>query len=100
MVEAVGHPSFKLLADIYHLLREGEGPDAIEKYGKYIHHCHIAEKEKRTPPGSDGDDFRPFLRALRKVNYRGRMSIECRWENLKEQLPAAVAYLKRQVDEA
>jgi sugar phosphate isomerase/epimerase len=99
MIEAVGHPNFKLLADIYHLLREGEGPDGIEKYGRYIHHCHIAEKEQRTPPGTAGDDFKPFFRALKKINYKGRMSIECRWENMQEQLPAAVAYLKRQINE-
>lgn len=99
IVGAVGYPNFKLLADIYHLLREGEGPDAIEKYGKYIYHCHIAEKEQRTPPGTAGDDFRPFLRALKKVNYRGRMSIECGWKNMPEQLPAAVAFLKKQINE-
>ena len=99
MVEAVGHPNFKLLADIYHLLREGEGPDAIEKYGRYIHHCHIAEKEQRTPPGTAGDDFKPFFKALKKVNYRGRMSIECGWKNMREQLPAAVAFLKAEINE-
>jgi sugar phosphate isomerase/epimerase len=99
MVETVANPNFKLLADIYHLLREGEGPEAIEKYGKYIHHCHIAEEDERTPPGTAGDDFKPFFRALKKVNYRGRMSIECGWKNMQEQLPTAVAYLKKQTGE-
>jgi len=99
VVEAVDHPSFRLLADIYHLLRGGETSDAILAYGKFLRHCHIAEKEKRTPPGVLGDDFRPFLKALRAIDYRGRMSIECRFENLKEQLPAAVGYLKKQIAE-
>jgi sugar phosphate isomerase/epimerase len=99
LVEAVGHPNFRLLADIYHLLREGEGPAAIEKYGKYIRHCHIAEKEQRTPPGTAGDDFRPFLKALKNINYKGRLSLECRWENMPEQLAAAVAFLKKQLGE-
>lgn len=99
MVEAVAHPNFKLLADIYHLLREGEGPAAIRKYGKYIHHCHIAEKEQRTPPGTAGDDFKPFLRALKNINYKGRLSLECRWENMQEQLSAAAAVLKKQIGE-
>lgn len=97
IVEAVGHPSFKLLADIYHLLREGETPEAIETHSTHIRHCHIAEKEQRTPPGTAGDDFKPFLRALRKIDYRGGISIECRWQNMKEQLPAAVSYLKKQI---
>ena len=99
VVEAVGHPSFRLLADIYHMLREGETPAALETYGSYLRHCHIAEKDKRTPPGTAGDDFKPFLRALKKIGYRGRMSIECRWESLEKQLPAAVDFLKKQIAE-
>lgn len=97
LVEAVNHPNFRLLADIYHLLREGETPEAIEACCKHLHHCHIAEKEQRTPPGVSGDDFRPFLRALKTIDYRGRMSIECRWQNIKDELPAAVAFLKKQI---
>ena len=99
MVEAVRHPNFKLLADIYHLLREGEMPDAIEAFGRDIRHCHIAEKDKRTRPGAAGDDFRPFFRALKKVRYQGRLSMECRWENMRAELPAAVAFLKKQISE-
>jgi sugar phosphate isomerase/epimerase len=99
VVEAVGHPSFRLLADIYHMLREGEAPDAIETSGKYLRHCHIAEKDQRTPPGTAGDDFRPFLRALKKIGYTGGISIECRWESLEKQLPAAVGFLKKQIAE-
>ena len=99
MVEAVGHPSFRLLADIYHMLREGEAPEAIETHGRYLHHCHIAEKDKRTPPGSVGDDFKPFLWALKKIDYKGGISIECGWESLENELPAAVGFLKKQIAE-
>ncbi len=99
VVEAVHHPSFRLLADIYHMLREGETPDAIETYGSLLRHCHIAEKDQRTPPGSAGDDFKPFLRALKKIGYKGGISIECRWESLEKQLPAAVDFLKKQIAE-
>jgi sugar phosphate isomerase/epimerase len=100
MVEAVGHPSFRLLADIYHLLREGERPDEIEAHGRWLRHCHIAESEKRTPPGTAGDDFRPFLRALRRAGYAGRLSIEGGWDDLPRQVGPAVAALKRQIAEA
>ena len=98
-VEAVRHPSFRLLADVYHMLRENESPDALEAYGGHLRHCHIAEKAQRTPPGTAGDDFRPFLRALKKVDYKGGLSIECRWEYLDKQLQAAIQYLKKQVAE-
>jgi len=100
MVEAVGHPNFELLADFYHVVRAGETPDSIVRAGAHIKHCHIAENEKRTPPGTAGDDFRPFLKALKKIGYRGRLSMECRWDDLKAQLPGAAAGLKKQIAEA
>jgi sugar phosphate isomerase/epimerase len=100
MVEAVGHPSFRLLADLYHMMRENETPEEIARYGRLVRHCHIAEKDKRTPPGTTGDDFRPFLRALKDVGYRGRMSLECRWENLSREAPGAIAALRRQLEES
>ena len=100
MVDAVGHPNFKLLADFYHVIRSGETPDDVVKHGPLIRHCHIAENEKRTPPGTAGDDFRPFLKALKKIGYRGRLSMECRWDDLKAQLPGAAASLKKQITEA
>lgn len=100
VVEAVGHPSFRLLADLYHMARESETPDSIDRYGALIRHCHIAEKDKRTPPGTAGDDFRPFLKALRRTGYRGLMSLECRWENIAREAPGAIAAFRKQVEES
>ncbi len=51
IVEEVNHPNFRLLADIYHMLMDNEGPESIEKYGHLIQHTHIAEKEGRAAPG-------------------------------------------------
>jgi sugar phosphate isomerase/epimerase len=97
VVEAVGHPNFKLLADLYHLLRQGETPDAVEMFGKHIHHCHIAEKDKRTPPGTAGDDFKPFFKRLKTGGYRGGISMECGWKSMKDELPAAMTFLRNEI---
>ena len=64
------------------MLRENEGPDALVDAGPLLRHVHIAEKDRRTPPGVAGDDFRPYLRALRRAGYAGDISIECRWDDL------------------
>jgi sugar phosphate isomerase/epimerase len=100
MVEAVGHPNFRLLADFYHVVRAGESPDDMVRHASLVRHCHIAEKDKRTPPGTAGDDFRPFFRALAKMAYSGRISIECRWDDMKAQLPRALAALNKQMADA
>ena len=98
-VRKVDHPNFRLSADIYHMLKENEPPAVIEKTGAYLVHCEIAEKENRTPPGTKGDDFRGYLKALKKIHYKGKIVIECRWENLALQAAPAKRYLQQQIDE-
>ena len=87
IVLRVDHPNVRLLADIFHMLRMEEPPD----------HIHIAEKARRTPPGVEGDDFRPFLHALTETGYTGCISIECGWEEMSSQLPVAVQTLHDQM---
>ena len=99
VVKKVDHPNFRLCADIYHMLKENEDPAIIEKGKGYIVHCEIAEKDKRTPPGTKGDDFRNYLKALRKIKYKGKIILECRWENLAMQAPLAYQELKKQIDD-
>lgn len=100
LVLDVEHPSVRLLADVYHMLRNHETPDAIRRAGGLLRHTHTAEREKRTPPGVAGDDIRPYLAALKEVGYPGAMSIEANWTDLRAQLPAAVRELRRQIEEA
>jgi sugar phosphate isomerase/epimerase len=97
IVEAVGHPNVRLLADIYHMLRMDESPEHIRDAGRLIRHVHIAEKEERTPPGVRADDFTGYLQALRDIGYSGRISIECRWNDMLQQLPPAIQTLREQV---
>jgi len=97
LVEPVQHPNIRLLADIYHMLRMDEPPAHIREVGPLLQHVHIAEKDKRTAPGVAGDDLTPYFRALREIDYRGRVSIECRWGELSEQLPVAMRTLRSQI---
>lgn len=99
IIEAVNHPRFRLLCDIYHMLKDNEGPEQIVKYGKYIVHCHIAEKQNRTAPGVVGDDFREYFKALKKIKYRGGLSIEGRWTNFDSEAKKAFEVLTQQLSE-
>lgn len=93
----VNHPRVRLLADIYHMLKNEEPAQSIVKAGKLLKHAHIAEKENRTPPGIAGDDFRPYLSALKKINYKGKLSVECRWKDMETELPLALKTLRDQL---
>jgi sugar phosphate isomerase/epimerase len=98
IVKAVNHESFRLLADIYHMLMENESPLEIIKYGDLIYHTHIAEKTGRSAPGVHKEDFTRYFRALKQANYKGRMTIECSWNNLEEQAPGALTAMRSQID--
>ena len=97
IVETINHPNFRLLADIYHMMMEDEGPDQIIKYGHLIKHTHIAEKEGRSVPGTHNEDFSAYFEALKEVGYRGMMSVEARWEDLEKQSAAAIETIRGQL---
>ncbi len=101
-VDAVQSPRIRLLADFYHMMREQEGPDSIRKAGARLRHCHIAELEKRMAPGTKGEDFTGFLRALKDIGYVGGVSCECGWpkENVEAAWKKALDTLREQTARA
>jgi sugar phosphate isomerase/epimerase len=97
IVKAVDHKNFLLLADLYHMLRDKETPESIIKYGDLLYHTHLAENKDRAAPGVNKEDFTPFFKALKKVGYKGRMSIECNCKNIAEMAAPSIQEMKRQL---
>jgi sugar phosphate isomerase/epimerase len=98
IVKSVDEINFRLCVDIYHMLMENESASDILKYGDLLHHAHIAEKTDRTAPGVNNEDFSKYFRALKEVNYKGSLTIECSWKNLGEQASGAKSFLDKQID--
>lgn len=96
IVKAVNHPNYRLLADIYHMKMEGEGPESILNYGHLIKHVHVAEKEGRAVPGTHGEDLSLYYQALKLSGYEGLISLESRWENMENQAAKAIETIKKQ----
>ncbi|MFI5129719.1 MAG: sugar phosphate isomerase/epimerase family protein [Chitinophagales bacterium] len=99
VVRVVNHPNFKLNADIFHMMRESESPQSIIDAADILVYCEIAEKQKRSLPGVEGDDFKPYLRALRKAKYNGYIFIEGNTNNPVNDMPLSFRYLTRQLEE-
>jgi len=99
IVKKVDHKNLRLCVDIYHMLKEGEPPSSILKAKGYVIYCEVAEKEGRTPPGVQGDDFRPYFSALKQVGYNDKVMIECRWENVAAQGEMAFQKLRTQIQD-
>lgn len=101
-IAAVGAPGFRTLSDFYHMqLEERDIGETLARYGKYTAYVHLADGEKRTEPGSLPFDYRPGFRALKKWGYAGWLTVESNATDDPERaLGRALAYLKRQWDEA
>ncbi|TCD02142.1 sugar phosphate isomerase/epimerase [Pedobacter frigidisoli] len=99
IVREVNHPNFRLNVDIFHMTRQDESPADIVANKDLIAFCEISEKEKRTFPGVAGDDFKPYLSALRDINYKGFIFIEGSTKNLSAEMPLAFKYLSKQIAE-
>ncbi|HYF68360.1 MAG TPA: sugar phosphate isomerase/epimerase [Ohtaekwangia sp.] len=99
IAKAVDHPNFGLCADIYHMLKEDESPAIIVKAKSYVIYCEVAEEEERTAPGIHGENFKPYFEALKKIGYKGKIGIECRWRNVAQEGAPAYQYLKKQLEE-
>ena len=97
MARQAGSPNICVIADFYHMAREGEPAEDIVAAADKLVHCHIAECANRTAPGVDGDDFTLYFKALKQIKYQGRISLECRWGDVNAQLPVAVQVMKEQI---
>ena len=96
-VRRANHPAIKLLVDSYHMARNGESFDDIAKVAPLICHAHISEDRDRAPLGTHGEDLRPYLRALRRGGYDGRLTLEPVWTDIAAQAGPCVAELRRQL---
>ena len=94
LVKTVDHPFVKLLADLYHMMDEGEAPSVIPTLGVPIVHAHVSDTD-RLYPGSGSNPIKEFIEALKGVGYDGRISIECAWGDIEAECGKAIDYLRR-----
>jgi len=99
IVKAINHPGLRLNADIFHMMRQQEPPSDIVDAGNLVALSELAEVEKRTLPGVMGDDFKPYLYALKKINYKGFIFIEASTKNPEVEIPMAFSSLSKQLAE-
>jgi len=96
IVNTVKHPNIQLLCDIRHMMRDDEPASEIVKYGKYIKHVHIAEKETYSAPGTEGDDFTEYFKALKMIKYTGCISVEASFDHFETRIYSALQYMQQQ----
>jgi len=76
----VSHKNIKVLADIYHIVKESDTLASL-KDSSLLAHCHIASPSNRTYPHAadaieDIAACKQFIADLRAIKYNARISIE------------------------
>jgi len=77
--KCVQHKNIAVLADFYHMHRNGEDTDTILNAGEYLKHVHFARRnDDRKLPQNDQDyaDCLKFAQNLKKIGYDERISLE------------------------
>jgi D-psicose/D-tagatose/L-ribulose 3-epimerase len=89
----------RVVADIWHMEREGEQLEVLDDFADLIAHAHVAADDRRAP-GQAADRIEDLFRHLRETGYSGACSIECRWADLAGELPVAVARVRQAAEAA
>lgn len=82
-----------LLADLYHMMEQGEPLSAIADHGDLIVHSHTADSG-RFAPGSGDYPQAAFFARLRAHTRCDRCSIECTWRDFEHELTPALGALE------
>lgn len=75
-IEAVDHPSCKMMYDSFHAhIEEKDQAKTIASCIKHVAHVHVSENDRGTP-GTGQVDWDGYFRAFKEANYDGFFTIE------------------------
>lgn len=96
LINAVNHPSFELMVDYSFLTIQKEDPSALLAAGSHLKHVHLANPAaKRTYPMDDSEsDYASFFRVLKRIGYRGGLSVHASTSSFATDAPRAIGFLR------
>jgi D-psicose/D-tagatose/L-ribulose 3-epimerase len=96
-VDAVGHPNFQFMVDLYHLVQQGEDPALLRKAHPHIAYAKIANPQGRVfPMPTDSYAYGPYLKVLRELGYQGALGMETPPLDFEKEGPKAIAFLRQE----
>lgn len=99
LVQRVGHPRVRLLADTIHMLREGEGAALLAQYQPWLEHIHVSGLERSLPVRDLSPALLALLCGLRQAGFSGTASFESRSASRKD-MAAALLQLRSVLEKA
>ena len=78
LAREVNLPNVRILADVYHMYRNGEDLSILGRAGEMLAHVHVADPNTRMFPGdTDCPYLCDFFATLCEIGYDGCVTIEC-----------------------
>lgn len=95
IIEEVGSGRIKVLGDFFHMnIEEGDISQTIETHHSQLGYYHLADSNRQLP-GKAHTDFRTPFHTLKRLNYEGYLSMECRvGDERREQLQETLRFLR------
>jgi len=76
MVKEVNHPNFRMMYDTFHAnIEEKNITEALAGCAEVMIHVHISENDRSTP-GKGAVNWKETFAALKKIQYKGSLTIE------------------------
>jgi len=98
-----GSNGIGVVGDFWHMTwEETSDLGAILSASDYLHHMHIASRQRRNMPGEDADDdYTEGFKALKHIGFRNYISLECGSAgDRKVTIPAAASLMRAQWEKA
>lgn len=98
VVRELNLPHIRLLADGFHMAKEGEDPSVLREVGDVLVHTHFAKLTHRHAPYTYDSDYEDrFFSALKEMGYNGIMTCECGYRSFHEDAANAAKRIKEVV---
>jgi sugar phosphate isomerase/epimerase len=94
LIQEIEADSVGLVADLWHMMCEGEPFEVIGEVSDVLYHVHVADQE-RLAPGTGDFDFAAFFNILRKNGYDRRVSCEFKIVDFEQDAVTAHAFLRQ-----
>ena len=93
VVRRLNLKNVRLLADGYHMSKEGESYDVLVENKDILLHCHVASSDRKIPGGTEYEVG--FLDTLKKIGYDGIVTVECGFTDFRTEAALAADYLRK-----
>jgi sugar phosphate isomerase/epimerase len=90
----INRQPIQVLADFYHMDEEDEALDHIVELREYVKHIHVADTGRKAP-GTGNYPYARFSDCVKRANYNGRISIECKWDNFEKEAAHSREFLQK-----